>query len=114
MRSPLTRFRIEAALGRAGVALLVLVFVVPDWIEKLLGLAPDTGDGSVEWGLVLVLAFLTITSFVLAGRTARRLAGTGADPIASERSRERVEPASGASTATNVESSSGDPGEGKT
>ena len=72
MRSPPTHIRIEAALGRAGVALLALTLVLPDWIEKLFGLAPDVGDGSVEWGMALTFVILAI---VLAGQSAHRRTG---------------------------------------
>jgi hypothetical protein len=67
-----TRFWVEVAMGFASAALLALTLVLPNWFEVLFGLAPDDGDGSAEWGLVVALAVLAILLFGSAGRTWRR------------------------------------------
>ena len=52
--------------------LLALTVVLPDWLEVLFGLAPDAGDGSVEWGMAITFAIATLVLFGSAGRTWRR------------------------------------------
>jgi hypothetical protein len=70
-RLPL-RCWVDAGFGAASAALLALTLVWPDWIERRLGLAPDDGDGSVEWGWVVALAVATVVLFADAGRLWRR------------------------------------------
>jgi len=72
------RFRIEAALGTASFALLVLTLVWHDWIETVFGADPDQGSGLAEWLVVAVLAVVTITFAVLARMDLRRLRAAGA------------------------------------
>ena len=65
-------FWVEAGFGFASAALLALTLVLPDWIETILGVAPDGGDGSSEWGLAAALVVATLMLFVLAGWTWKR------------------------------------------
>ena len=66
------RLFIEAGLGAASAAVLALTLVWPDWIEQGLGLAPDGGDGSAEWGWAVALAAATMFLWADAGRIWRR------------------------------------------
>jgi hypothetical protein len=63
---------VEFVLGLISTALLGLTILFPDWIEVLSGLAPDTGDGSTEWGLALSLATVSLLMFGFAGRSWRK------------------------------------------
>lgn len=49
------RFWLECTLAGLSLSLAVLTLVRHDWIELLVGLEPDGGDGSFEWGLVAIL-----------------------------------------------------------
>ena len=67
-RLPL-RFWIESVLGTASAVVLATTLAWPDWIERIFGLEPDGGDGSVEWGWAIALAVGTLVCFADAGRT---------------------------------------------
>jgi hypothetical protein len=67
-----TRFWFESALALASAALLALTAAWPDWIERIVGVEPDGGDGSLEWGLALALVLLTIAASSVAGLEWRR------------------------------------------
>lgn len=49
-------FTLKLVLSGASASLALLTLVVPDWIEAVLHVDPDGGNGSVEWLVVLVLA----------------------------------------------------------
>jgi hypothetical protein len=66
------RFWTEVSLGAASLVLLVLTATWPGWIEALLGVDPDGGDGSLEWALVVALATLAVMFPWLARREWRR------------------------------------------
>ncbi len=70
---PHMRYRLEV-IGAAvtGVA-TVITAIVPDWIEEVLHVDPDAGNGSLEWLIVLALALGTVTLSALAWRERRRL-----------------------------------------
>jgi hypothetical protein len=70
------RLRIEVMLAVIGTALCVLTLVIPEWIEVLTGLEPDSGSGALEWVIAGVFLVAAVVSAVLAGRDYRRL---GAD-----------------------------------
>jgi DMSO/TMAO reductase YedYZ heme-binding membrane subunit len=54
------RFWLESILGSiTGVVAVVTVFW-HDWIEAVLGVDPDKGNGSAEWLVVLILLILTV------------------------------------------------------
>jgi hypothetical protein len=76
-RSPRRRFWLELALGILSSALFMLTLVWRDWIEKLTGLDPDSGSGSVEWAIVAMLFALAVWLIVLAGREWRATPVTG-------------------------------------
>jgi hypothetical protein len=44
---------IEIFVGLAAYIFLAAALVSPEWIEKTLGVSPDNGDGSIEWGTTL-------------------------------------------------------------
>jgi len=68
-----TRFWIEVALALVTAGLFVLTLVSREWIELLLGVSPDGGDGSLEWAIVGVLLVATLTFTLLARAEWRRL-----------------------------------------
>jgi hypothetical protein len=68
------RFLSEVVFGAICAIALALTLVWPDWIERGFGFDPDGGDGSVEWGMVLLMALLSLGSMDLAWRDWRRLA----------------------------------------
>lgn len=73
----LRRFWIEAGLGVVSAALLLVTLVWPDWLELVLHIDPDGGNGAVEWAIVAVFAVAAILFLVLARadwQRARRLA----------------------------------------
>jgi hypothetical protein len=47
---------LKLVLAGASAFLALLTLVVPDWIEAVLRIDPDGGNGSVEWLAVLALA----------------------------------------------------------
>jgi hypothetical protein len=56
---PRKRFWVETILACLSGGLTVLTLVRHDWIELLFGVEPDSGDGSFEWALVVVLLLAT-------------------------------------------------------
>ena len=68
-RSLPIRFWVEVALSVASGTLTALTITWTDWIERIFGLEPDGGDGSIEWGLVLAFAGLTIAFIIFSRRT---------------------------------------------
>jgi hypothetical protein len=54
------RFYVESALALVGTALFVLTLVWNDWIEIVLHVDPDAGNGSAE--LLLSVALLAIAA----------------------------------------------------
>jgi len=49
------RLRIEATLGVLSAIVLLITLMMPDWIERVSGFAPDGGEGSVEWSWAIFL-----------------------------------------------------------
>lgn len=72
MRQRRVRFWFEAALALMSGLLFLLTSVTPDWIERVFGVEPDAGSGAVEWGIVAVLALVTLVFVALARREWRR------------------------------------------
>jgi hypothetical protein len=51
---------------------------MPDWIERVWGLEPDGGDGSVEWGLTIFMVVAALAFSADAHRVRLRSASTSA------------------------------------
>ena len=66
------RFWVELMLGLMSAVSLTLAIVLPNWMELLFRLAPDTGDGSAERGFALLWAAISVLMFGLAGRAWRK------------------------------------------
>lgn len=71
-----TLYRVESTIAVICAALAFLSALWPDWIESLIGLAPDGGDGSAEWGVVVAFGLASLVSGVLARLQRRRLHAT--------------------------------------
>ena len=71
-RRPRKRFWVETILACLSGGLTVLTLVRHDWIELLFGAEPDGGDGSLEWGIVVVFLILTVAFSALARTEWRR------------------------------------------
>jgi MFS superfamily sulfate permease-like transporter len=76
-RSTRRRFWLELALAILSSTLLLLTLVWRDWIERLTGLDPDSGSGSVEWAIVAALLALAVWLITLATREWRAAPITG-------------------------------------
>ena len=77
MRTELRRrFWIEAALAALSAFLFALTLVRRDWIEAVLHVDPDGGDGSLEWLIVAALVVATVLLGALARAEWRRAAPT--------------------------------------
>jgi hypothetical protein len=74
---PRRRFWPELTLAVLSSVLFLLTLVWRDWIEKLTGLDPDGGSGSVEWVVVALLFAVAVWLSVLARREWRAAALTG-------------------------------------
>jgi hypothetical protein len=76
------RLSIEIVVAVAAALFLIASLISPDWIEKAFDAAPDNGDGSVEWGLSLAAAALSLLMSWLARRDLRtyRAASRAAAP----------------------------------
>jgi hypothetical protein len=79
------RLSIELLTAVLAIALLAASLMSPDWIEKTLGLAPDSGDGGAEWGLSFAATAVFVVASWLARREWRhaRAGRTAADPLRS-------------------------------
>lgn len=71
------RFWAEIALAFISAACLALTAVWPRWMEDVVGLEPDGGDGSTEWGWALALSVVTVVCIVSAGQKWKRISGVG-------------------------------------
>jgi hypothetical protein len=69
------RWRIETVVATLLAALAVITLAWPNWIELVFGADPDGGDGSAEWGTVLVLAAGALIVGLLARYDYRRAIG---------------------------------------
>jgi hypothetical protein len=68
-----TRLCIEIAVSLLSAGLALLTLVRPDWLELLLHLDPDGGNGAVEWSIVGLFALMTLIGLALARTEWRRL-----------------------------------------
>ena len=62
------RLRLWLEIGLASITgfLSLITLVWRDWIERLFGVEPDGGNGTLEWAIVGGLLVATIVLFVLA------------------------------------------------
>jgi hypothetical protein len=62
------RFWVEGGAAGAASLLLVVTLVWPSWLELVFGMDPDSGNGVVEWLIVLAAAIGSLASSALALR----------------------------------------------
>ena len=65
------RARIEIVLSALLGTATIVTAVWPTWIEGMFGFDPDGGNGMAEWGIVAVLAVITVAAAALARRDLR-------------------------------------------
>jgi hypothetical protein len=66
-------FWIEAISATITGLLAIAALACPDWIERALGVAPDRGNGTIEWQLVLASTLSALVFTALAVHSRRRL-----------------------------------------
>ena len=66
MRKVRARFWMECALAVLSAGLAVSTMVWNNWIELLFEVEPDGGDGSFEWGIVVVFAVVAVLFAIIA------------------------------------------------
>ena len=66
------RFWIETILATLSGALTIITLISREWIEFLFGVDPDSGSGTLEWGIVLLLLVIALVFGTLARATHRR------------------------------------------
>ena len=65
------RARIEIVLSALLGTATIVTAVWPAWIEGVSGFDPDGGNGTAEWGIVAVLAVITVAVAARARRDLR-------------------------------------------
>ena len=65
------RVRIEIVLSALLGTATNVTALWPMWIEGAIGFDPDGGNGTAEWGIVAVLALITVAAAALARRDLR-------------------------------------------
>ncbi len=73
------RFWLEWALGSITACLAFVTLFWHDWIEAVLGVDPDQGNGSAEWLVVIALLIISVV-FVISARIEWRRARLAAGP----------------------------------
>jgi hypothetical protein len=66
------RFWILASAGSIFVLFFVATLVWPNWLELIVGVDPDYGNGTIEWVIVTLSGLAASTCFVLARMEWRR------------------------------------------
>jgi len=66
------RFWLETGMAIVTSIVFVITLVHNDWIEVAFGVEPDSNNGTLEWLIVGVLVFVSITLFALASYEWRR------------------------------------------
>jgi hypothetical protein len=69
------RFWVALAVGTASLIMMAATSLWPQWIEAVLGLAPDADSGETEWGLTVGLCILAAVMFIAARLERRRIPG---------------------------------------
>jgi hypothetical protein len=70
--------RVEAVLAALFAGLAIVTAFWPTWMETVLRIDPDGGDGSAEWLVVGLLGAASIAAAILARRDYRVVkSGTG-------------------------------------
>jgi hypothetical protein len=63
---------LEAALAVVFATAFVMTCLWPDWIERVVGVSPDQGNGETEWGVAAILGLCAVLCATLARRQWRR------------------------------------------
>jgi hypothetical protein len=71
-KTPRLRFWIEAGIATVTGILFVITLAAPNWIERVFGIDPDGGNGSLEWLIVGVLLIATVALSIAARNEWRR------------------------------------------
>lgn len=66
---------VELVAGLISAVLLALALLSPHWMELFVGLSPDAGDGSAEYGVTLSCASVFVLIFALAGAPGENMFG---------------------------------------
>lgn len=78
-RATRIRLWIESTMAAITGVLFAVTLMWPDWVEKVLHVSPDRGDGSAERMIVVVLALAT-AALILRARVEWRRARAVVDP----------------------------------
>lgn len=60
------RCRVEQGFAAVGLLVFLVTLVRADWIEAVVGVAPDRGDGGLEWLLSAVPLLIALVAAALA------------------------------------------------
>jgi hypothetical protein len=66
------RFWVEVVGALIVGALAIVTVAWPTWFEGLTGIAPDRGDGGLEWMIIFVFAAASVGTALIARREWRR------------------------------------------
>ena len=69
------RVRIETAMAGVIALWAGITLIWPDWIETTIGVDPDSGSGTAEWAVIIVLAAIAVVAAALARRDYLRVSG---------------------------------------
>jgi hypothetical protein len=70
------RFWVTVVLAALTAVLAGVTLFVPDWIENVFHVDPDSGNGSFEWFVVIVLFAVSVVSAFAAGVECGRAFGS--------------------------------------
>lgn len=76
------RILLEAVLSFLFFVVAITTAVVPDWLERIVGIQPDSGRGEAEWliaGALFLLAALSAVDVIGMVKQVRRAADRFAD-----------------------------------
>ena len=71
-----SRFLTESVTATMFALTTAITAIWPSWIEPVLYVDPDSGDGVTEWAIVAIFGVTAIVLAVLAQREHRRLVQT--------------------------------------